>query len=241
MSQIESLDDGFLDAEPAEVEEPETVTETIEVAAEEPEVVEEPPKTEPEIEPEGETTAPEKDEWTLTAVMDEREKRQAAVKERDEWKVKFEATQTKPDDVSVFEDEKGYTEQQAQSVDQKVAESELRISRAYAVREYGEEKVAASEKWYADEGMKSPHAIDRIHKSGLKFHEAVILMDEEQARLDPDAYEAKIEAKIRAKIEAEQSESSEDTPKSITPSLASLRSAATDNLSTADVDDFLKD
>ena len=137
MSQVEemSLDDVY--TEPAEVE---VVTEEVEaVEAEEPEAVE----TEPEIEPEGETTAPKKDEWTLTAVMDEREKRQAAVKENESLREQLAALEPKPESVSVFEDEAGFKEQQDQKIHFEVENAKLSMAKAYAVRELGQEAVDA--------------------------------------------------------------------------------------------------
>ena len=187
MSEM-NLDDVYEE----QVAEPEV--ETVEVETEETETVEaEPEKA--EAEPEEPTTDSKKDDWTLTAVMDEREKRQAAVKENEALKQKLAEFEKPKDDISMFEDEKGYTEQQEQKVDLKVNEAVLAMSRGYAVREFGEEKVAQAEKWYAEEGMKSPHAIDRVHKSDLKFHEAVNLFDEEQARLDPDSFKARMKCR----------------------------------------------
>ena len=205
-----------------QVAEPEV--ETVEVETDETETVEAEPEKEPE-KTEEPTTDSKKEEWTLTAVMDEREKRQKAVKENEALKQKLAVLEKPQEDVSVFEDEKGYTEQQEQKVDLKVNEAVLAMSRGYAVREFGEEKVAMAEKWYAEEGMKSPHAIDRVHKSDLKFHEAVNLYEEEQARLDPDSFKAKMKAELLAEIEAEQSGKSEEPQKPITQSLASKRSA----------------
>ena len=208
-----------------QVAEPEV--ETVEVETDETETVEATEEKtdevkETEAKTEESTTDSKKDDWTLTAVMDEREKRQAAVKENEALKQKLAELEKPQEDVSVFEDEKGYTEQQEQKVDLKVNEAVLAMSRGYAVREFGEEKVAQAEKWYAEEGMKSPHAIDRVHKSDLKFHEAVNLFDEEQARLDPDSFKAKMKAELLAEIEAEQPE---EPQKPITQSLASKRSA----------------
>jgi hypothetical protein len=216
------------------VEEPEV--ETVEVEAEETVEATEESQEETEVEEaEVETTATKKEEiGTLAGMLDEREKRQAAVKRAEELEAKLAALETPQNDVSVFEDEKGYTEQQDEKVSSKVNEAVLGMSRAYAVREFGEEKVAQAEKWYADEGMKSPHAIDRIHKSDLKFHEAVNLFDEEQARLDTEGLEAKVEARIRAEFEAKYSSEPEEPRKPIKPSLASARSTGKDAVSTTD-------
>ena len=139
----------------------------------------------------------------------------------------------------MFEDEKGYTEQQDEKVAIAVNAASLGMSRAYAVREFGEEKVAIAEKWYADEGMKSPHAIDRVHKSDLKFHEAVNLYDEELGRRDTEGLEAKVEARIRAEFEAKYGKESEEPREPITPSLASQRSAGKTKEKPSDWGDIL--
>ena len=111
MSQQDAQDDSFLDIE--QVENPEVTTEKVEtVDAAEVEAAQ--PEADPEIKPaetaqaEVETTAtkeaekPDKESWTFSQAMDEREKRQAAVKERDALQEKLDALE-KPDDVSVFE------------------------------------------------------------------------------------------------------------------------------------------
>lgn len=84
--------------------------------------------------------------------------------------------------------------------------------------------------------MKSPHAIDRVHKSDLKFHEAVNLYEEEQARLDPDSFKARMKAELLAEIEAEQPE---EPTKPITQSLASKRSAGKATEASEDYEDML--
>ena len=230
MSEVEEI---TLDAVYAEEKvEPEVVTE--EVVAEEPEV-----EAEAET-PEVETTAAEPEKsWTFSQAMDERDKRQAAVKENEELKAKLAEFDKPKDDISMFEDEKGYTEQQDEKVAIAVNAASLGMSRAYAVREFGEEKVAIAEKWYADEGMKSPHAIDRVHKSDLKFHEAVNLYEEELGRRDTEGLEAKVEARIRAEFEAKYGKESEEPREPITPSLASQRSAGKTKEKPSDWGDIL--
>ena len=235
MSQVEDIT--LEDVYEEQVEEPEV--ETVEVEAEEPEETAEEVKTETE-EPEVETTATDKEaSGTLAGMLDEREKRQKWQERAEKAEAQL-AKPEEPEPVSMFEDEKGYTEQQDEKVATAVNAASLGMSRAYAVREFGEEKVAASEKWYAEEGMKSPHAIDRVHKSDLKFHEAVNLMDEDLARRDTEGLEAKVEARVRAEYEEKYGKESEKPRKPITPSLASERSAGKDTASTTeDFEDIL--
>jgi len=229
MSQEITLDEVYSD------EQVETEVVTEEVA--EPET-EETVEAEPEV---VETTATDtaekpKTDWTFSQARDEREKRQKFEKENAELKQQL-AEKDQTESVSVFSDEEGYTAQQDEKVNTKVSEAVLSMSRAYAVREFGEEKVAAAEGWYAQEGMKSPHAIDRINKSSLKFHEAVGLFDEEQARIDPESYKAKMKAEILAELD--QTSSPEAKREAIKPSLATSRSAGTEKVPKEEWDDIL--
>ena len=227
MSETEiSLDEVY--SEQTEVAE----VETVEVVTEE---TEEPVKAEPEAAKAEELTTDSKEPWTLTAVMDEREKRQAAVKENEELKAKLASFEKPQEDVSVFEDEQAFKEQQQNMVQTEVANAKLSMSRAYAVRELGEEAVAQAEVWYAQEGLKSPYAIDRVNQSDLKFHEAVELMREDQARRDPDAYKARLRAEILEELKSIPSNERE----TITPSLASKRSTGKATEATEDFEDML--
>jgi hypothetical protein len=185
-------------------------------------VVEEPAKTDTEVEPEVEPTTTKKEDWTLSAVMDERDKRQKAVAKVEELEAKLAAYETKPEDadISMFEDEPGHVAQQEQKTEAKIQSEVLKLARSFAIRELGLERVEKAEKWYAAEGMKSPYAIDRINNADLKFHEAVELHEADMARSDPEGYKAKVYAEVEAKY------LSENKPEpTITQSLASKRSA----------------
>ena len=235
MSQVEeiSLDDVYEDAEVAveTVEEP-AETETVEATEES---VEETAEEKTEVE----TTDTEKkpEEWTLTAVMDEREKRQKAVAEAEELRQKL-AEYEKPegDDVSVFEEEKAVIEKQDRKLKDEVNNVALNMSQAFANQTFGKEKVDQATEWFKQEGIKSPHLIDRYSKAELPFHEVVSMYEDEQARLDPDAYKAK----VRQEVLEEMKKSEPPKPESITPSLASKRSAgkASTNV-TEDFEDML--
>ena len=209
-----------------QVEEPE--------ATEEPEQVEEPEKAE-EVEPEEPTTDSEKDSWKITAVLDEREKRQKAVREVEELRKKLEAYEKPQDDISIFEDEKGFIEKQEQRTAEALRNTALNMSEAFAESVFGEEKVAAAKAWMQSEGIKSPYALDRFNAAKLPYHEIVKLYDDDQVRRDPEGYKAKLREEILAELDKDKK------PKSITPSLASKRSVGDSHTSAEDFDDLLKD
>lgn len=236
---MSELHDDFLDDEP-EVNEVEIVEEAAE-ETEEPETPEvEPEETEESAsdkdeaeESKDETTASDKESWTLTAVLDEREKRQKAVKEAEELRerlAKFEAE--KPDDdVSIFEDEKGFLAKQERKTQEALRNTALNMSEAFAESVFGEEKVAAAKQWMQSEGIKSPYALEQFNSAKLPYHTIVKLYDDDQARRDPEAYKAKLREEILAEI---------GKKKPSTPSLASKRSAGSTSTHD-DSDDFLKD
>jgi len=238
MSEVQQAEEDFQDIFDSE---PEAEVEIVEEAAE-PEA-EETPETETteaeeteEVvaeESEDETTTSEKESWTLSAVLDEREKRQIAQKEAAELReklAKYEASKDE-DDVSIFEDEKGFLAKQEQKTQEALRNNALNMSEAFAEEVFGEEKVAAAKQWMQTEGIKSPYALDQFNSAKLPYHTIVKLFDDDQARRDPEAYKAQLREELLAELKEK---------KPSTPSLASKRSvgAKTDP---EDFDDLLKD
>ena len=213
--------------------EPEAEVEIVEEAVE--------PEAEPEVEAEPEaeeskeaTTATEEKPWTLAAVLDEREKRQAAVKRAEELEAKLKAFETPESDVSIFEDEKGFVEKQERKTQEALRNTALNMSEAFAESVYGEEKVAAAKQWMQTEGIKSPYALDRFNAAKLPYHEIVKMFDDDMARRDPEAYKAKLREEVLAELK-------EKKPPPKTPSLASKRSVGDTHTHTEDFEDILKD
>ena len=238
MSEVQQAEEDFQDIFDSE---PEAEVEIVEEAAE-PET-EETPETETaeaeeteEVvaeESEDETTTSEKESWTLSAVLDEREKRQIAQKEAAELReklAKYEASKDE-DDVSIFEDEKGFVAKQEQRTQEALRNNSLNMSEAFAEEVFGSEKVAAAKQWMQTEGIKSPYALDQFNSAKLPYHTIVKLFDDDQARRDPEAYKAQLREELLAELKEK---------KPSTPSLASKRSvgAKTDP---EDFDDLLKD
>jgi len=230
MSDLHEFDDILED-------EPEQEVEIVEEAAAEPE--QETPETEPESEEaveesKVETTATEKEPWTLSAVLDEREKRQAAVKRAEELEAKLKAYEKTEPDVSIFEDEQGFIQRQKQETEVALRNTALNMSEAFAESVYGEEKVAAAKQWMINEGIKSPYALEQFNAAKLPYHAAVKLYEDDQARRDPEAYKAKLREEILAELQ-------EKKPKPSTPSLASKRSVGDAHKGHDDFQDILGD
>lgn len=233
MSEI-SLDDAYTEVAETEVETVETTeTETEEVEAEAETETED---STTESKQETEVEKPEKESWTFSQAMDEREKRQKFETENIELRKQLEG-QNRTDDISVFEDEKGFRDQLKTESQQELANAMMNMSQSYAERDLGKEKVDAAVDWFKTEGPKSPHMMNRFQNSTLQFHEIVQMHSEEQSRLDPEAAKAEMKAEIIAELKAESDESSEKTEEkreAITPSLASKRSTGKDSAATAD-------
>jgi len=234
MSELEDYS-GLLDKENVtEVEAPVIVEEEVEVKAEEAEVeTEEVETTEEKPEEPEQTTGSEKEPWTLSAVLDEREKRQKAQEEARILKEKLASYEKPADEVSVFEDEQAFKTQQQQATQQALRNTELNMSQAFAEKEFGEEKVAAVTEWFKKDGVQSPAALKRFNEAKLPFHELVKMYDDDLIMRDPAAYKAELLAELRAELEAEKKPS--------TPSLASSRSVGEKTISSDNFEDILNE
>ena len=238
MSQVETseeitLDDVFEDQVADEKSEP--VIETIQVETED-------STTESEPDEVPEKNAQEKDspeKWTFQMAMDEREKRQKAVKEADDLRKRLEAIeQTKPPSIDIFEDQEGWKADLEKRNQAALTNALLDQSQALAEREFGKDKVSEAVEWFKEAAPRSPYLLERFNSTSLKHHEIMELFTQERERAsmnDLPAYKAKLKAELLAEIEAEQGK---PTRNSITPSLAGKRSAATDSVSIDDLNDI---
>lgn len=245
MSDI-SLDDAYEEVAETTTEVVEE-TETEETAEATEETTEETTeKTEVETtstEKETEAEKPEKESWTFSQAMDEREKRQDAVKRAETAEAKLAELEGTTDKTSIFDNELKWNAEQAESRRVEKRDTELNMSQAYAEEVFGEDKVKEATEWMTSEGVKSPHVVNEFNSAKLPYHKLVRMFDAEQSRLDPDAAKAKMKAEIIAELKAEGEESSEKTEKEredITPSLASKRSSGKDSdATTDDMEDML--
>ena len=208
------------------------------------------PEADPEIKPVGETTAPkppeglddkrwDKDSWMYHQAMDERKKSQDRGTRVAELEAKLSALESKKDEVSIFDNEEEWKANQAQETQAKIDAAEWRLSRAYAVDKFGEEKVAAAELWTETEGKKSPYVLDSISNSSLRYHKAIELMDDETNRTDPEKYAASVRLEEREKLLADgwSPPESKETQEDIIPSLASSRSAGNEQSNAVESDE----
>jgi len=182
------------------------------------------------------TTGSEKEPWTLTAVLDEREKRQKRDVEIAELKEKLSAYE-KPesDEVSVFEDEQGYTNQQDQKIQFAVRNATLNSSQRAAEREFGKERVAEAAEWWKTSGNQSPTANQRFQESDEPYHDLIKMHEDDSIIRNPQSYKDKIRAEVRAELESEKA------PEPNTPSLASSRSVGEKTISDDNFEDILNE
>ena len=228
MSQLSEFD-ALLDAEPES--KVEVIEETVEAAAEETPVEQETQQAEQAEESKVETTATDEKPWTLSAVLDEREKRQKWEARARELEEKLKAFEQPKDDVSIFEDEKGFVQRQKQETEIALRNTALNMSEAFAESVFGAEKVAAAKQWMINEGIKSPYALEQFNAAKLPYHAAVKLYEDDQARRDPEAYKAKLREEVLADLKKSQ--------KTAPPSLASKRSVGSPHKGSEPFEDIL--
>jgi hypothetical protein len=214
--QVASLDDVLngeeveITAEPIVVEEAakpdETGDKPVEETAEDNPEVEEPT---PEASPAPEATVP------VAAITGERERRQAAEKERDELRAKLEETEKTPP-TSVFTDEAKFREEISQSFDHRLTNQSLNQSEFFAAREIGRDVLDAKIEVFKDLAENNAEIRARFAGAVSPYHELIDIVDqhEELEKMkDIDGYKARIRAeereKIKAELEAEEREKAE--------------------------------
>ena len=230
MSELEDFS-SLLDAS----SEPETEVEIVEEAAA-PETLEtqEEQQTETTEESKVETTATDEKPWTLSAVLDEREKRQKWEAKAKELEEKLKAMEQPVNDVSIFEDEKGFVERQKRDTEVALRNTALNMSEAFAESVFGADKVSAAKQWMINEGIKSPYALEQFNSAKLPYHAAVKLYEDDMVRRDPEAFKAKLRDEIIAELKQEK-------PRVSTPSLASKRSVGNSHKVSEGFEDLLKE
>lgn len=245
-TQVEelSLDDALATEQTGEVTETaETPTQdTTEVTTE----AKEPVETK-----EAATPAAEKKDtaWHLKAVLDEREKRQAAQRELEELKKQLETTKQPKPKTSVLEDEGKFRNELVEDFESRLVNDRLNMSQALAEREFGKDKVAEKVTAFKELASQNPELRNRVFSSALPYHELVAIVDkhnEVKEIENIDAYKEKLRAEIRAELLKEQEAAKQGEAQkrqSITPSLASRRSAGGVAASTSliGLDDVMND
>lgn len=193
----------------------------------------------------GETSAPPADDRQdkghsvpVTALLDEREKRQRIEAEAEqmrrevaEFRRREQQAQQKPVEVpDILEDPAGYRQHVEQVFDQRLNAQRLQMSRFMAEREFGKETVDAAFEFF----NRHPRDSWALIQEPSPFHAAVDAYKRAQAveefGTDPNAYREKLraemEAEMRESIRAElAAEMTPNRPKSPPRSLASAASS----------------
>lgn len=231
LDQVFAPDESKDEPEQTTGEESDSTTVEAESAEEEAEA-----KSDAEAESEDEASTPEEEKkeepWHITAVMDEREKRQAAQKRVEELEKQLKELQKGGDDdsVSVFDDEKKFAERILNDVDQKVLNRTLNMSQAIAEREFGKDTVAEKLAAFKDMASDNQELLQRVYDAPSPYHELIDIVDKHEKAKEMeniDEYREKVRAEERAKLEKEFQEKLESEGKkreAVTPSLASARS-----------------
>ena len=189
-------------------------------AEEQPEPVES--KGEDETPPPGESDEKASGHVPLTALLDERERRQAAQRELDElrrWRQQQEKPQQKPD---FFDNPEAVLAQQQQQYERRLMAEKLQLSRSLAEREYGADVVQAAYEWF-DQHPEQSQAL--VHEPS-PFHAAVEHYKRQQALSeigsDPDQWRQAERERLRQEVQAELAQKKPAAPPR---SLASAPSA----------------
>jgi hypothetical protein len=174
----------------------------------------------------------------VTALLDEREKRQrieaeAEVVRRElaEMRRQFEQSQRKPQEApDILENPEGYRQHVETMFDQRLNQQRLSMSRFMAEREFGKAEVDAAFEFF----NKNPRDSWTLIQEPSPFHAAVEAYRRSKAveefGTDPTAYREKLraemEAELREQLRAEIASEVPDRPKTPPRSLAGMASSS---------------
>ena len=221
------MDDGklsFLEEEVAPAA-PEPAVET--PPAPEPQADTGAPASPPEVKPEEQPhTVP------ISAILDEREKRQLAQRELEETRRKlaeYEAAKAHPA-PDPAEDPRAFAAYQQQQVQQVLWNERLNMSEAMARQSHGNEVVDAAREAFAAAVKSSPALYAEMQRQPnpysyvVQWHQRQKMLDE--IGPDPAAYRARLMEQIKAEMAAQAAPGAPTTPKqNLPPSMASAPSA----------------
>lgn len=92
----------------------------------------------------------------ITALLDEREKRQAAERRAQELERQQQSRQQPQDIPDPYDDPKGYDAYRDQQIAQATRQAEFRISERFALKEHGEEAVKSAVEWAMEKAKADP-------------------------------------------------------------------------------------
>lgn len=199
------------------------------------------PEPAPAIEDQGEPsavppTAPEPHrDVPLTALLDEREKRQQAAREAEELRRELAAlkaqAQPQPKPIDVLEDPEGFARQQQMALQSAILQDRYERSRWQAEEKHGAETVKAVIDFFNDpaHAPKSQEFIRHPDPFAAAFRYYTEQQEVAKVRASGglDAIRQQLEAEIREKVLAELQQSSPQKPATPPPSLASAASSGT--------------
>jgi hypothetical protein len=216
----------FLEDEAEEVSTPEPKAEApkepeqgVEPKAEEPEAKTEPPA----VEEKPSTQVP------ITALLDEREKRQKAQQEAEYYRRLAEQAQKPQEKPDFYEDPEKYAAHQQQTVSQMVVEERKRISRFLAEKELGADAVREAVEWFNDHPQLSHQLLNEPspYHAAVEFVRKQKLLSEMGA--DPEGWRQSqleaLKAQARAELQAEIAQQAPSKPAAPPRSLARAPSA----------------
>ena len=199
---------------------PEAETEQVELTPEvkpEPEAKGEPPAAPP-------AEAKEERHIPITALLDEREKRQAKEREAEELRRQLAALRQPQERREFFDDPDAHIAALQRQAQQLALQTKLEMSRAYAEDKFGAETVSAAFEYF----NQHPEQSHALLNTPMPFVEAVKVYQRAQAMQeigdDPASYRTRLEAEIRERILAELGQQTK--PKTPPPSIATAPSAA---------------
>jgi len=230
----------------------ETETETEEVVEESTPEVEEQPEPEAEARAEeqtgeeGETPSPEPEksrDIPVTALLDEREKRQEAQRRAEEADRRAKSLEAelremrtpKEEAPDWYDDPQKAAEYQQNTVLTKFETQRMQQSKFFAEREFGADTVKETIAYFD----RNPAASQQFMAHPSPFHAAVEFYQRqkvvEEVGADPEAYRAKLAEEIRAELEAQYSangqKSQSSKPKAPPPSMASAPASGRETIS----------
>lgn len=172
--------------------------------------------------------------WHLKAVLDERDKRQAAQREAQQLREQLDELKKGKDapKTSVFDDEGKFRSEILTDIEQSRLNDKLNMSQALAEDKWGADVVAAKVKVFSELAKESPEIRAEFRDAALPYHAMVRIVDrhekaKELENLGSKDYEDKLRATIRSELEAELKAKQDELAakrNSISPSLATKRS-----------------
>ena len=165
----------------------------------------------------------------ISALLDEREKRQKAAQELEElrrWRAEVEARSRKPP-PDLLEDPEARLAMERQQIAELIVQDRVERSRFLAAEKYGAEMVDEVTRFFDNPALHAKSAEFLSHPFPM---EAAIAFYRQQKALaeigdDPVSYRNRLEQELREKLMAEMAKPSRPSPNAPPPSIAGTRAA----------------